>query len=218
MYAGSAPRFDQGVNLAVEGVEAKIAVHVCFGNLHGRSAVRDFREFYPTLRELRAPDRARVRQPRSGRPPLARISDRQGARRRRDRRQGLQERTAAEVAERIRAVLKHVAPIVGSTRTAASGRRRAGWRSRSSPPSSRAPGSSGRSSAGDAHPAADARARVRRGRRLRHAGARGRTSGAGARAPGQAPDPATTPEPVVQVYAARTVGLRGSSRCTRGLW
>ena len=26
---------------------------------------------------------------------------------------------------------------------------------------------------------------------------------------GQAPDPATTPEPVVQVYAARTVGLRG---------
>jgi hypothetical protein len=26
---------------------------------------------------------------------------------------------------------------------------------------------------------------------------------------GQAPDPATTPEPVIQVYAARTVGLRG---------
>ena len=26
---------------------------------------------------------------------------------------------------------------------------------------------------------------------------------------GQAPDPATTSEPVVQVYAARTVGLRG---------
>jgi 5-methyltetrahydropteroyltriglutamate--homocysteine methyltransferase len=56
MYAGSAPRFEQGVNQAVEGVEAKIAVHVCFGNLYGRpfSAVRDFRNLYPALRELRA--------------------------------------------------------------------------------------------------------------------------------------------------------------------
>jgi 5-methyltetrahydropteroyltriglutamate--homocysteine methyltransferase len=56
MYAGSAPRFEQGVNLAVEGVEAKIAVHVCFGNLYGRpfSAVRDFRNLYPALRDLRA--------------------------------------------------------------------------------------------------------------------------------------------------------------------
>jgi len=33
---------------------------------------------------------------------------------------------------------------------------------------------------------------------------------------GQAPDPATTSEPVVQVYAARTVACAGSSRCTRG--
>jgi len=56
MYAGSTPRFDQGVNQAVEGVEAKIAVHVCFGNLYGRpfQAVRDFRNLYPALRELRA--------------------------------------------------------------------------------------------------------------------------------------------------------------------
>ncbi|PYN78761.1 MAG: methionine synthase [Candidatus Rokuibacteriota bacterium] len=56
MYAGSAPRFDQGVNQAVDGVEAKIAVHVCFGNLYGRpfQAVRDFRNLYPALRELRA--------------------------------------------------------------------------------------------------------------------------------------------------------------------
>jgi 5-methyltetrahydropteroyltriglutamate--homocysteine methyltransferase len=56
MYAGSAPRFEQGVNQAVEGVEAKIAVHVCFGNLYGRpfSAVRDFRNLYPALRDLRA--------------------------------------------------------------------------------------------------------------------------------------------------------------------
>ena len=56
MYAGSAPRFVQGVNQAVEGVEAKIAVHVCFGNLYGRpfSPVRDFRNLYPALRDLRA--------------------------------------------------------------------------------------------------------------------------------------------------------------------
>jgi 5-methyltetrahydropteroyltriglutamate--homocysteine methyltransferase len=56
MYAGSAPRFEQGVNQAVEGVEAKIAVHVCFGNLYGRpfAAVRDFRNLYPALRDLRA--------------------------------------------------------------------------------------------------------------------------------------------------------------------
>jgi 5-methyltetrahydropteroyltriglutamate--homocysteine methyltransferase len=56
MYAGAAPRFDQGVNRVVEGVRAKIAVHVCFGNLYGRpfAAVRDFRALYPALRDLRA--------------------------------------------------------------------------------------------------------------------------------------------------------------------
>jgi len=56
MYPGASPRFDQGVNRAVEGIEAKIAVHVCFGNLYGRpfSAVRDFRNLYPLLRDLRA--------------------------------------------------------------------------------------------------------------------------------------------------------------------
>ena len=56
MYPGAPPRFDHGVNRAVEGVEAKIAVHVCFGNLYGRpfSAVRDFKNLYPTLRDLRA--------------------------------------------------------------------------------------------------------------------------------------------------------------------
>src|SRR5207249_4072779 len=34
----------------------QIAVHVCFGNLYGRpfSAVRDFKNLYPTLRDLRA--------------------------------------------------------------------------------------------------------------------------------------------------------------------
>src|SRR4029077_1187504 len=56
MYSGAPPRFEQGVNRAVEGIEAKIAVHVCFGNLYGRpfSAVRDFRNLYPLVRDLRA--------------------------------------------------------------------------------------------------------------------------------------------------------------------
>jgi 5-methyltetrahydropteroyltriglutamate--homocysteine methyltransferase len=56
MYPGAPPRFDHGVNRAVEGIEAKIAVHVCFGNLYGRpfSPVRDFKNLYPTLRDLRA--------------------------------------------------------------------------------------------------------------------------------------------------------------------
>ena len=56
MYAATAPRFDKGVNRAVEGVTAKIAVHICFGNLSGRpfAAVRDFRNVYPALRDLAA--------------------------------------------------------------------------------------------------------------------------------------------------------------------
>ena len=56
MYAATAPRFDKGVNRAVEGVTAKIAVHICFGNLYGRpfAAVRDLRNIYPALRDLAA--------------------------------------------------------------------------------------------------------------------------------------------------------------------
>ena len=56
MYATTAPRFDKGVNRAVEGVTAKIAVHICFGNLYGRpfAAVRDLRNIYPALRDLAA--------------------------------------------------------------------------------------------------------------------------------------------------------------------
>src|SRR5881296_290495 len=56
MYAGSAPRFDQGVNQAVEGIDAKIAVHVCFGNLYGRpfSAVRDYRNVFQTVNDIHA--------------------------------------------------------------------------------------------------------------------------------------------------------------------
>jgi 5-methyltetrahydropteroyltriglutamate--homocysteine methyltransferase len=56
MYAGSVHDVTRGINRAVEGVNAKIAVHVCFGNLYGRpfSAVRDYRNVFPTLSELRA--------------------------------------------------------------------------------------------------------------------------------------------------------------------
>jgi 5-methyltetrahydropteroyltriglutamate--homocysteine methyltransferase len=56
MYAGAAPRFEAGVNRAVAGVGAKIAVHICFGNLYGRpfAATRDYRNVYPALPGLDA--------------------------------------------------------------------------------------------------------------------------------------------------------------------
>ncbi|MCI0547336.1 MAG: methionine synthase [Candidatus Rokubacteria bacterium] len=56
MYAGGTPGFDKGVNRAVEGVRAKIAVHICFGNLYGRpfAALRDYRNVYAALHQLRA--------------------------------------------------------------------------------------------------------------------------------------------------------------------
>lgn len=56
MYAGTVHDVTQGINRAVEGVDAKIAVHVCFGNLYGRpfGAVRDYRNLFPTLGDLKA--------------------------------------------------------------------------------------------------------------------------------------------------------------------
>ncbi|HXH82381.1 MAG TPA: cobalamin-independent methionine synthase II family protein [Candidatus Tectomicrobia bacterium] len=56
MYSGSQHEVNKGINRAVEGVDAKIAVHICFGNLYGRpfSAVRDYRNVFPTLGDLRA--------------------------------------------------------------------------------------------------------------------------------------------------------------------
>src|SRR5204863_9691437 len=56
MYAGSVPEVAKGINRAIDGVNAKIAVHVCFGNLYGRpfGAVRDYRNVFPTLHEMRA--------------------------------------------------------------------------------------------------------------------------------------------------------------------
>jgi 5-methyltetrahydropteroyltriglutamate--homocysteine methyltransferase len=112
MYAGSAPRFEQGVNQAVEGVEAKIAVHVCFGNLYGRpfSAARDFRNLYPALRDLRASqivleyanrgmDDLRLwREFPTDKELGAGVIDVKA----------FKAESAADVAERIRAILKHV--------------------------------------------------------------------------------------------------------------
>jgi 5-methyltetrahydropteroyltriglutamate--homocysteine methyltransferase len=56
MYAGSVHDVTRGLNRAVAGVEAKLAVHVCFGNLYGRpfSAVRDYRNLFPVLGDLKA--------------------------------------------------------------------------------------------------------------------------------------------------------------------
>ena len=56
MYAGSVHDVTRGINQAVAGVEAKIAVHVCFGNLYGRpfSAVRDYRNLFPVVGGLAA--------------------------------------------------------------------------------------------------------------------------------------------------------------------
>ena len=56
MYAGSVHDVTRGINEVVAGVTAKIAVHVCFGNLYGRpfSAVRDYHNLFPVLRDLKA--------------------------------------------------------------------------------------------------------------------------------------------------------------------
>ncbi len=56
MYRGPLPELAQVFNRAVEGVRAKIALHVCFGNLFGRPfpAARTYRHLFPALWEARA--------------------------------------------------------------------------------------------------------------------------------------------------------------------
>jgi 5-methyltetrahydropteroyltriglutamate--homocysteine methyltransferase len=56
MYAGAMPDVARGINRAMEGVTAKLAVHVCFGNLYGRpfSAVRDYRNVFGTVSDIHA--------------------------------------------------------------------------------------------------------------------------------------------------------------------
>jgi 5-methyltetrahydropteroyltriglutamate--homocysteine methyltransferase len=114
MYADAPPRFDHGVNRAVEGVDAKIAVHVCFGNLYGRpfSAVRSFKNLYPTLRDLRA-SQIVLEFANRGMDDLRAWPEFAG-----DKELGagvidvkaFKAESASDVAERIRAALEHVAP------------------------------------------------------------------------------------------------------------
>ena len=56
MYRGELPDLVQVFNRTVEGVRAKLALHVCFGNLNGRPfpAVRSYRHLFPALHEVRA--------------------------------------------------------------------------------------------------------------------------------------------------------------------
>jgi 5-methyltetrahydropteroyltriglutamate--homocysteine methyltransferase len=56
MYRGDLPDLVQVFNKAVEDVQAKLALHVCFGNLNGRPfpAVRSYRHLFPALYGVRA--------------------------------------------------------------------------------------------------------------------------------------------------------------------
>jgi 5-methyltetrahydropteroyltriglutamate--homocysteine methyltransferase len=102
----------KGINRAVEGVAAKIAVHVCFGNLYGRpfSAARDYRNLFPVLGDLNATqvvlefanrgldEDARWKDWPPGLELGAGVVDVKA----------FKAETADDVAERIRAVLRHV--------------------------------------------------------------------------------------------------------------
>jgi 5-methyltetrahydropteroyltriglutamate--homocysteine methyltransferase len=114
MYGGSVHDVTRGINRAVEGVSAKIAVHVCFGNLYGRpfSAVRDYRNVFPTLADLQA-SQIVLEFANRGMDDPAQWKDFP-----RDKELGagvvdvkaFKAETAADVAARIRAFLPHVPP------------------------------------------------------------------------------------------------------------
>ena len=114
MYAGRVPQVATGVNLAVAGVSAKIAVHICFGNLYGRpfSAVRDYRNVWPTLDAMHA-SQVVLEFANRGMDDLEGLKDFP-----RDKELGagvidvkaFKAETAAEAAERVRAILRYVAP------------------------------------------------------------------------------------------------------------
>ena len=114
MYSGSVHDVNKGINRAVDGVNAKIAVHICFGNLYGRpfSAVRDYRNVFPTLGDLTA-SQIVLEFANRGMEDPARWKDFP-----RDKELGagvidvkaFKAETAADVAERIRAFLPHIAP------------------------------------------------------------------------------------------------------------
>jgi 5-methyltetrahydropteroyltriglutamate--homocysteine methyltransferase len=114
MYHGSAHDVGRGVNLATAGVDAKIAVHVCFGNLYGRpfSAVRDYANVFGTLHEIEASqivlefanrgldDPARWKEFPRDKELGAGVIDVKA----------FKSETPHDVAQRIRALLRHVAP------------------------------------------------------------------------------------------------------------
>ena len=114
MYSGSVHDVTRGVNRAVAGVDAKIAVHVCFGNLYGRpfSPVRDYRNVFPVLGDLTA-SQIVLEFANKGMDDPARWKDFP-----RDKELGagvidvkaFKAETAADVAERIRAFLPYVGP------------------------------------------------------------------------------------------------------------
>jgi 5-methyltetrahydropteroyltriglutamate--homocysteine methyltransferase len=112
MYAGQAPQFALGVNRAVEGIGAKIAVHVCFGNLYGRpfQPVRSYRNVYAAVHEINA-SQIVLEYANRGMDDLPLWGELAT-----DKELGagvidvkaFRAETAAEVAERIRAILRHV--------------------------------------------------------------------------------------------------------------
>jgi 5-methyltetrahydropteroyltriglutamate--homocysteine methyltransferase len=114
MYHGAVHEVGHGVNRAVEGVDAKIAVHVCFGNLYGRpfSSVRDYTNVFATLHELRA-SQVVLEFANRGLDDAARWADFP-----RDKELGagvidvkaFKAETAEDVAARVRALLPHVGP------------------------------------------------------------------------------------------------------------
>jgi len=114
MYAGTVHEVTTGVNKAVQGVDAKIAVHVCFGNLYGRpfAAVRDYRNVFGTLGDIDA-SQIVLEFANRGMDDPARWKDWP-----KDKELGagvidvkaFRPETPRDVADRVRAILKHIAP------------------------------------------------------------------------------------------------------------
>jgi 5-methyltetrahydropteroyltriglutamate--homocysteine methyltransferase len=114
MYSGSIHEVNKGINRAVATVNAKIAVHICFGNLYGRpfSSVRDYRNVFSTLGDLSA-SQIVLEYANRGMEDPARWKDFP-----KDKELGagvvdvkaFRAESASEIAERIRAFLPHIEP------------------------------------------------------------------------------------------------------------
>jgi len=112
MYAGAMPDVARGINRAMDGVTAKLAVHVCFGNLYGRpfSAVRDYRNVFGTVSDIHAAQIV-LEFANRGMEDLAQLKEWP-----RDKELGagvidvkaFRSETGADVAERIRNILRYV--------------------------------------------------------------------------------------------------------------